>query len=522
MNKRFLIVLLVFALLTVGGALRQAYEASTLEDRLTAIDKKAQQQRLIELSLPRVRAELDLQLSSERAKLGDAPILGPVYEMPEEGKADWNCGFFFLSPAGLQVPPGEEAFAAVLNSAVPVIDTIRRKAANPAAPVYDVSKPEKKYDARTQLPVFGVYDVIDPDFTQPMALKGTPTPFFAWHYKNNLVYMRSMPTTYGSAAEGMIIDPDKLAAKLLPLVESRLLKPQIRLTRAGETPNLSPLPLLLLPGDEVALPDTAARREAIAGTVHAAWVMAGGTIAILFTLLALYARMERRRSDFVSAVTHELRTPLTSFRLMTEMLHNKLVPAEKVDAYHADLYHESLRLSHLVENVLAFARLTRGKKRGRLDSGPCRQLLAGVFDKAADRLRAAGFRVTVTQDKTTDLISLKTDLLSLEQIFTNLADNAIKYAATAEHPAITISVIRRPNALGIRFADNGPGIAPDVARGGLFRPFSRSARSDKGRKPGVGLGLALSRDIARAIDGELSLEKSDAQGTTFLLTLPLV
>lgn len=521
MNKRFLAVLLLFTLLTLGGAAWQAREAATLDARLTAIDKQAQLTRLLELSLPRVQAEMDFLLTQERAKLGDSPLLGATYEMPEGGKADWNCGFFFLSPAGLMVPPGEENFAQLLNSATPVIDTIRRKAFNPSAPVYDVSKPERHYDPRSQLPVFGVFDAIDPDFEHPMELKGAPGPFFAWHYKDNLVYMRSVPTTYGSAAEGFIIDSQKLAAHLLPLVEPRLKAPLIDFAGEKERANLAPLPLVLRPGAEVELPDTAARREAVSGMIVSSWLVSLGTIVILFALLAFYARLERRRSDFVSAVTHELRTPLTSFQLMTEMLKNKLVSPEKAEEYHAALYDESRRLSHLVENVLAFARLTRGKVRGRMDSGPCRELLGAQFEKAAERLRTAGFKVTVTQDKHTDLISLKTDLISLEQILTNLADNAAKYARTAEKPAVNLSVVRKHDSLAIRFADNGPGIAADVRRSGLFRPFSRSADSDKGRRPGVGLGLALSRDIARSVGGELALEKSDEHGTTFLLTLPL-
>ncbi len=521
MNKKLLLVLALFTMLTLGGAAWQAHESASLEARLTQIDKQAQLTRLTELSLPRVQAEMDFLLMQERAKLGDFPLLGATYEMPEGGKADWNCGFFFLSPAGLMVPPGEEAFGQLLNSATPVIDTIRRKAFNPAAPVYDISKPEKNYDPRSQLPVFGVYEAIDPDFEHPMELKGAPGPFFAWHYKDNLVYMRCVPTTYGSAAEGFIIDTQKLAAHLLPLVEPRLKAPAITFAADKERANLAPLPLVLRPGDEVELPDTAARREAISGMVISSWLVSLGTIVILFTLLAFYARLERRRSDFVSAVTHELRTPLTSFQLMTEMLKNKLVAPEKVEEYHATLYDESRRLSHLVENVLAFARLTRGKVRGRMDNGPCRELLGAQFEKAADRLRAAGFRVTITQDKHTDLIALKTDLISLEQILTNLADNAVKYAKTADKPAVNLSVVRKHDSLAIRFSDNGPGLATDVSKASLFRPFSRSAHSDKGRKPGVGLGLALSRDIARSIGGDLALEKSDERGTTFLLTLPL-
>lgn len=521
MKKRFWMILAIFALLTLGAACWQAREAATLNDRLLAIDKETQQRRLVELSLPRVQAEMNRLLAEERAKLGAAPDFSlRRYPMPAGGKADFNCGFFLLTPDGLETPEGEDDFAGRLQRAKAVIDTIRRKALNPAAPVYDPTRPAAAYDARTRLPVFGVYDAGDADDTAPLQLKGTPSPFFAWHERDNVVYMRTVPTTHGASAEGFVIDPAKLAEHLLPLVEPALKGASIRPLQLNESANLSPLPLVLLPGDDVDLPDTAARREALRGTVVSAWVIAALSITILFGLLAFYARLERRRSDFVSAVTHELRTPLTSFTLMTEMLRSGTLSPEKQAEYHETLYNESRRLGHLVENVLAFARLSRGKVRGRQDAGPCRSLLDTVFDKTAARLKAAGFRVAVTHDTRTDLITLRTDLLSLEQIFTNLADNAVKYAATAEHPAVNITVVRKHRELAIRFADNGGGMAEEV-KGRLFRPFSRSAKAVQGRKPGVGLGLALSRDVARSVGGELSLEKSDAKGTTFLLTLPL-
>jgi signal transduction histidine kinase len=278
--------------------------------------------------------------------------------------------------------------------------------------------------------------------------------------------------------------------------------------------------MVLRPGNDVEVPDTAARRKAMRGTLASATLVTILAVSILFGLLFFYARLERRRADFVSAVTHELRTPLTSFSLMTEMLKNKLVPADKLDEYHETLHQESQRLGHLVENVLAFARLTRGKQRGRADKAPCPQLINRALEKIEFRLKEAGFRVQVKHDKRTELISLQTDVISLEQIFTNLADNAIKYATTAPHPTISITTMRGHNTLSIRFADNGPGIPARLQRG-IFRPFSRSAKDVEGRKPGVGLGLALSRDIARSIGGELTLEKSDEHGSAFTLTLPL-
>lgn len=519
MKKKLLAILLCFSLLAVAAALWQAHEAASLEERLLDIDRRTQANRLLELSLPRVQTELNRLLAEERGKLSNKPPIGHFgYPMPGGGKADFNKGFFLLSPAGLQVPEGEDAFGSQLERKAAIVDTMRRKADNPAAPVYDPAE-VRSFDKKTHLPVFAIYEVKDTDFDHPIKLSGAPGPFFAWSYKGDLVYMRSVPTTHGNAAEGFLIDTGKLAERLLPLVEPGLGKPEIGFYQRGETPNLSPLPLILRPGTEVTLPDTAARKKALGGTVASAWLISIFSILILFALLAFYARLERRRSDFVAAVTHELRTPLTSFCLYTEMLCKGQLPPEKMAEYHETLYQESRRLGHLVENVLSFARLTRGKVRGRQDAGPCNKLLESLFRKVGDRLRKAGLEFHYTIDARTGLLSLRTDLLSVEQILTNLADNAIKYAEGAA-PAVSINVIQTHRTLSLRFTDNGPGIAPE-ARHKLFHPFSRTAQAASGRKPGVGLGLALSRDLARSIGGELMLERSDEKGTTFLLTLPL-
>ncbi len=519
MKKKLPIVLILLSLVAIASAFWQAHEAASLDAALRRIDERTQARRLLELSLPRVQGEMMRLIREERSKLGLAPdVSSAQYPMPEGGKADFNVGFFLLTPAGLQVPAGEENFAAALQKAPAIYDTIRRKADSPSSPIYDPAK-QQKYDPKTHVPAFSVYHVTDTDFSKPMENTGDAGPFFAWHYGDNFVYMRSVPTTHGNAAEGFIIDKNKLAAHLLPFVEKGLLKPQIDFARAKEAANLAPLPLVLRPGDEVALPDTRARAEALRGTVVSAWVIAGSSVAVIFGLLAFYARMERRRSDFVSAVTHELRTPLTTFNLYAEMLHEGRVPPEKVPEYHETLLRESKRLAHLVENVLALAHLSRGKVRGRQDVGPCADLLPPLFEKVSDKLKQAGFQVSVNIDPRCKLQSLRTDLLSVEQILTNLADNAIKYAG-GEHAAVTLSVMLAPRALSIRFADHGKGMEEE-AKKTIFRPFSRSARATSGRQPGVGLGLALSRDLARSIGGELALEGSSDQGTSFVLALPL-
>lgn len=517
MKKKTLIFFLFFVLPAVGAALWQTMQAARLGDELERIDRKSQAARLLELSLPRVQAELNKLLAVERRKLGDNPPIGQVnYPMPGGGKADFNCGFFLLTPASLQTPLGEEDFARRLEDAPLITNTIRRKAYNPSAPIIDPNE-KTHYDPRSQMPVFSVYEIADTDLDRPMRRTGSPGPFFAWHYKDNLIYMRSVPTSHGAAAEGFVIDSDVLARHLLPLVEPGLLNAQITFADKGEVPNLSPLPLVLRPGDEVKLPDVRERRRALRGPVISAWLISILTIAGMFALLAFYARVEQRRADFVSSVTHELRTPLTSFRLYTDMLRDQNLPAEKVREYHETLHRESLRLGHLVENVLAFARLTRGKVRGRCDVGSCTQLITPLLEKTAEHLRKAGFAVHLTLDKRVELLRLRTDLVSVEQILLNLADNAIKYVDD-EHPSVTIHTLQRHRSLVLRFRDNGPGIPPEFRRS-LFRPFVRSARVS--HKPGVGLGLALSRDLARSIGGDLTAEFGSEKGSTFLLSLPL-
>ncbi len=519
MKKKLTAILILFSLLVVGAALWQAHEAATLEERLLQIDRQSQANRLLELSLPRVQAEVTRLMNAERNKLGNKPPIGLMYyNMPEGGKADFNKGFFMLTSQGIQCPQGDEALLEWLNKTPIIVDAIRRKAFNPNAPVIDTDK-NIKYDPEVHKAVISVYQGYDPNSDEPLKLTGPPAPFFTWFYEGLLVCQRSFPTTHGYGADGFVIDTAKIAERLQPLVEPGLEAPEIRLIQRGEISNLSPLPMILKPGNKINLPDSAQRESALQGTVASAWLISILSIIILFGLLAFYARLERRRSDFVSAVTHELRTPLTSFNLYTEMLMSGKLTEAQVAEYHETLYNESRRLGHLVENVLSFAKLTRGKVRGRQDVGACSKLLPALFAKIKERLQKNGVNFHYTLDPRTTLITLRTDLLSVEQILTNLADNSIKYAE-AEHPEVNINVLQTHRVLSIRFSDNGPGIPVELQKS-LFRPFSRSARSENGRKPGVGLGLALSRDLARSIGGELTLEKTDNKGSTFLLTLPL-
>ena len=207
MNKRFVFVILFFGLLSVAAALMLAYRAATLEGKLMRIDEETQCRRLVELSLPRVQAKLDELLGAEQRKLGKAPdVAAPFYAMPEGGMADFNRGFFMQSPleSAPRVPRGQEAFRAELARAGAITNTIRRKAYVPDASVMDPADEPGGYDPSSQMPVFSTLPVDSAQSSEPLELTGDPGEFFAWHYKDWLVCMRSVPTSEGCAAEGFV------------------------------------------------------------------------------------------------------------------------------------------------------------------------------------------------------------------------------------------------------------------------------------------------------------------------------
>ena len=163
------------------------------------------------------------------------------------------------------------------------------------------------------------------------------------------------------------------------------------------------------------------------------------------------------------------------------------------------------RLSHLVENVLAYARLERGRAQDRIESVPLARLLERTSERLGGRATQAGMRVEV--QPAPDDVSVRVDVGAAEQIVFNLVDNACKYAVSATDKRIAI-----------RVRDHGPGVAADVANK-LFQPFRKSANAAANSAPGVGLGLALSRRLARGMGGDLRHEPCEG-GTCFVLTLP--
>jgi len=239
-------------------------------------------------------------------------------------------------------------------------------------------------------------------------------------------------------------------------------------------------------------------------------------------LMAGAVSLSERRGDFVSAVTHELRTPLTTFRMYAEMLAEGMVTDEtKRRHYLQTLCAESNRLSHLVENVLSYARLERGKKNGHVENVSVDSIVARAIDRLKQRAEQAGMKIEWEPAGDAGNVEVRTDISAVEQILFNLVDNACKYAVVAKDKRIHIEAVSTVESVFIRIRDHGHGITAEDGRR-LFKPFSKSAKHAAESAPGVGLGLALSRRLARQMHGDLKLDPSAAGGACFELRLPRV
>ena len=323
--------------------------------------------------------------------------------------------------------------------------------------------------------------------------------------------------------EGRILDWPRLRAELLgeiaDLLPEATLEPAPGMAMTNDGRRLAAIPARLVPGTVASL--TAPRWSPLRTTLAVAWIAMIIAAAAVGALQANVITLSERRAAFVSSVTHELRTPLTTFRLYTGLLEEGMVPSTDVPTYHATLRREADRLTHLVENVLAYARLERGRHAARLAPVSIGDLLDQVTPRPAERAIQAEFAWQLQIDDATRCRKVTTDPAAVEQVLFNLVDNACKYARGARLTVIQVTATLRGRILAIAVRDHGPGVSPrEAAR--LFEPFRKSARDAAEGVAGVGLGLALSRRLARQMRGDLVCEAPADGGACFVLTLPLV
>ncbi|MEZ4474609.1 MAG: HAMP domain-containing sensor histidine kinase [bacterium] len=221
------------------------------------------------------------------------------------------------------------------------------------------------------------------------------------------------------------------------------------------------------------------------------------------------------KSDFVSAVSHELRTPLASIRLMAETLERRLAGEARARDYPTRIVGAVDGLALMVENILSFNRLDRGRWVARREA----MALADVLDRARDKVVPHAPRPVRWAVEGAEGVSLRADPELIELLIVNLARNAVQYTERPEAQVTLTATVgaTRGRGLSLAVADNGRGMSPAVIKH-VFTPFYRAPESAGSR--GSGLGLALCQRIMALHGGRLSVTRSSPEGTVFTLEFP--
>ena len=247
--------------------------------------------------------------------------------------------------------------------------------------------------------------------------------------------------------------------------------------------------------------------------VTAAPMPGGGAVAVLRDLTET-ERVEKTRRDFIANVSHELRTPLTSIQGYAETLLDGSSEGNHAREFLEIIRKNASRMSRLTEDLLTLARVESGEQR--FDTQPVLpgELLQDALESFQERARLHGVEIKV-QDEAA--VPVRADREAIHQVFSNLLDNALKYASGTT--SVILGARRTSRGVDFYVRDFGPGISSEH----LHRLFERFYRVDKARSResgGTGLGLAIAKHIVLAHGGTIRAESELNHGSMFLFTLP--
>jgi len=249
--------------------------------------------------------------------------------------------------------------------------------------------------------------------------------------------------------------------------------------------------------------------------VTAAPMPGGGAVAVLRDLTET-ERMEKTRRDFIANVSHELRTPLTSIQGYAETLLDGAAENNHARDFIEIIRKNAARMSRLTEDLLTLARVESGEQRFDIEDVSAEEILQDALESFREVARS--YQVELVEENAAVASTVAADREAVHQVFSNLIENALKYAAPGKKVVLGARLTGKNVEFFVR--DFGPGIPSEH----LPRLFERFYRVDKARSResgGTGLGLAIAKHIVLAHEGTIRAESELNHGSTFLFTLPI-
>lgn len=229
-------------------------------------------------------------------------------------------------------------------------------------------------------------------------------------------------------------------------------------------------------------------------------------------------KLDRLRKDFIANVSHELRTPLSMMQGYTEALLDEFGDDPLSRHEITEIIHdETLRMKRLVNDLLNLAQLESGQFQLSRETMNLNEVLLRVGRKYQ---ALAGERQLQLQTQVpNEPVRVLADADRLEQVFTNLIDNAIRHTQSGGAVQVTMEANREFAKIGVM--DTGSGI-PQEDIPYIFERFYKADKArTRGQSGGTGLGLAIARHIVLAHGGDIAVDSQEGQGTTFVITLPV-
>lgn len=224
------------------------------------------------------------------------------------------------------------------------------------------------------------------------------------------------------------------------------------------------------------------------------------------------------KSQFLAAMSHELRTPLNAIcgyvQLMEMELHGPITPEQANDLERIKTNQQ--HLLRLINDILNFAKLDAGQVEYRVMDVALDSALRETEVMVMPQMRFAG--LTYVYEGCPPALHVHADRDKLQQIILNVLSNAVKF--TPRGGTVRVSCVVRPEVIDIRMSDTGIGIPADKLEA-IFDPFVQVERRLNQPVEGIGLGLAISRELACAMGGDLTVLSHVGAGSTFILRLPL-
>lgn len=231
---------------------------------------------------------------------------------------------------------------------------------------------------------------------------------------------------------------------------------------------------------------------------------------------AVLAENEQLRANLLRAISHDLRTPLTAISGNASNLISNAASFDeqtKLSIYN-DIYHDSMWLINLVENLLSITRLEEGRMNLNFTTELVDEVVAEAIKHVHQRER--GQKITVVHKD--ELLLAKMDTRLIIQVIINILDNAMKYTPTDS--LVTVITEKQNDKAVISIADNGAGI-PDELKERVFDMFYTGAKKLADSRRSIGLGLALCKSIISVHNGEIFVKDNVPSGAIFTFTLPI-